>query len=192
MSDSPPPRAVLVTGSAKRLGREVALALASAGWNVAVHYRDSSADAQQTVDDCRKLAAAGAIIESFQADLGDEAQTRALLPRVIERFGGVDALVNNASQFDHDSIKSFSYECLMAHARTNTGDTSNRTDVFADRVNGDALAADAARSTIASQKPEALPPWTAEAQRRVSEHLSAVRAQRVAKWQAWRETGPEP
>jgi NAD(P)-dependent dehydrogenase (short-subunit alcohol dehydrogenase family) len=121
MSDSSRPRTVLVTGSAKRLGREVALALAGAGWQVAVHYRDSSSDAQQTVEDCRKLAASGALIESFQADLGDEAQARALLPRVIERFGAVDALVNNASQFEHDSIKSFSYECLMAHARTNTG-----------------------------------------------------------------------
>jgi NAD(P)-dependent dehydrogenase (short-subunit alcohol dehydrogenase family) len=121
MSDSPRPRTVLVTGSAKRLGREVALALASAGWQVAVHYRDSTADAMQTVDDCRKLAAAGALIDSFQADLGDEAQARALLPRVIERFGHVDALVNNASQFEHDSIRSFSYESLMAHARANTG-----------------------------------------------------------------------
>jgi NAD(P)-dependent dehydrogenase (short-subunit alcohol dehydrogenase family) len=75
----------------------------------------------QTVDDCRKLAAAGALIDSFQADLGDEEQARALLPRVIERFGHVDALVNNASQFEHDSIRSFSYESLMAHARANTG-----------------------------------------------------------------------
>jgi NAD(P)-dependent dehydrogenase (short-subunit alcohol dehydrogenase family) len=40
---------------------------------------------------------------------------------VIERFGHVDALVNNASQFEHDSIRSFSYESLMAHARANTG-----------------------------------------------------------------------
>jgi NAD(P)-dependent dehydrogenase (short-subunit alcohol dehydrogenase family) len=121
MSESPRPRTVLVTGSAKRLGRDVALALAAAGWQVAVHYRGSSADAQQTVEDCRKLAVSGALIESFQADLGDEAQARALLPRVIERFGAVDAVVNNASQFEHDSIKSFSYECFMAHARANTG-----------------------------------------------------------------------
>ncbi len=121
MSDSPRPRTALVTGSARRLGREVALALAGAGWHVAVHYRGSAAEAAQTVEDCRKLAAAGALVESFQADLGDEAQARALLPRVIERFGAVDAVVNNASLFEHDSIKSFSYECLMAHARTNTG-----------------------------------------------------------------------
>jgi NAD(P)-dependent dehydrogenase (short-subunit alcohol dehydrogenase family) len=121
MSDSPRPRTVLVTGSAKRLGRDVALALAAAGWQVAVHYRGSTAEAAQTVDDCRKVAHPGALIDSFQADLGDEAQTRALLPRVIERFGAVDAVVNNASQFEHDSVKSFSYDCLVAHARTNTG-----------------------------------------------------------------------
>ncbi|MDB5871870.1 MAG: 3-oxoacyl-[acyl-carrier-protein] reductase-like protein [Ramlibacter sp.] len=118
---SPPPRTVLVTGSAKRLGREVALALAAAGWQVAVHFRGSAAEAAQTVADCRKAAASGALIESFQADLGDEAQARALLPRVIERFGSVDAVINNASMFEHDGVNSFGYDALAAHLRTNTG-----------------------------------------------------------------------
>lgn len=121
MSAPPRPRTVLVTGSAKRLGRETALALAAAGWQVAVHYRESTADAEQTVADCRQQAPAGALIESFQADLGDEAQARALLPRVIERLGAVDAVVNNASMFQHDSISSFGYDSLLAHLRTNTG-----------------------------------------------------------------------
>jgi NAD(P)-dependent dehydrogenase (short-subunit alcohol dehydrogenase family) len=121
MSDLPRPRTVLVTGSAKRLGREVALALAAAGWQVAVHYRGSATDAAATADDCRKLAAAGAQMDSFQADLDDEAQARALLPRVVERFGAVDAVVNNASMFEHDSVKSFSYDSMLAHLRTNTG-----------------------------------------------------------------------
>ena len=121
MSDSPLKRTVLVTGSAKRLGREIALALAAGGWQVAVHFRGSTQDAAKTVEDCRKLAAAGALVESFQADLGDEAQARALLPRVIQRFGAVDAVVNNASIFEHDSVKSFGYEALLAHVRTNTG-----------------------------------------------------------------------
>ena len=115
------PRTVLVTGSAKRLGRETALALAAAGWQVAVHYRDSAGDAAQTVADCRQRAPAAARMESFQADLGDEAQARALLPRVIERFGAVDAVVNNASMFEHDNIASFGYDSLLAHLRTNTG-----------------------------------------------------------------------
>ena len=121
MSDTPAKRTVLVTGSAKRLGREVALALAAGGWQVAVHFRGSSEDAAKTVDDCRKLAGTGALVESFQADLGDEAQVRALLPRVIQRFGAVDAVVNNASLFEHDSVKSFGYESLLTHMRTNAG-----------------------------------------------------------------------
>ena len=121
MSDSSPKRTVLVTGSAKRLGREIALALAAGGWQVAVHFRGSAQDAAQTVEDCRQLAAAGALVESFQADLDDEAQARALVPRLVQRFGAVDAVVNNASIFEHDSIKSFGYEALMAHVRTNTG-----------------------------------------------------------------------
>jgi NAD(P)-dependent dehydrogenase (short-subunit alcohol dehydrogenase family) len=121
MSDSPRPRTVLVTGSGKRLGREIALGLAASGWQVAVHYRESATDAVQTVADCRKLAAPGAEVDSFQADLADEAQARALLPRVVDRFGAVDAVVNSASLFQHDTIASFSYESLAAHLRTNTG-----------------------------------------------------------------------
>ena len=121
MSDSPRPRTVLVTGSAKRLGREVALALAAGGWQVAVHYRGSADEAAQTVADCLRSPAAGAQFDSFQADLDDEAQARALLPRVIERFGTVDAVVNNASLFEHDTVGSFGYEALLAHVRTNTG-----------------------------------------------------------------------
>ena len=121
MSDSPRLRTVLVTGSAKRLGREIALALAAGGWQVAIHYRGAGPDATATVADCRKVAAAGAQFDSFQADLADEAQARALLPRVIERFGAVDAVVNNASLFEHDSVQSLGYEALCAHLRTNAG-----------------------------------------------------------------------
>ncbi|HSV69527.1 MAG TPA: SDR family oxidoreductase [Methylibium sp.] len=120
MSDSPRKRTVLVTGSAKRLGREIALALAAGGWQVAVHFRGSAEDAAKTVEDCR-MACPGALVESFQADLDDEAQVRALLPRVVQRFGAVDAVVNNASIFEHDSVKSFGYEALLTHMRTNTG-----------------------------------------------------------------------
>ncbi len=121
MSEHPRPRTVLVTGSAKRLGREIALALAAGGWQVAVHFRGSADDAAVTVADCRRLAPAGHLMEAFQADLGDEAQARALLPRVIERFGQVEAIVNNASMFEHDTVGTFGYDTLSAHLRTNTG-----------------------------------------------------------------------
>jgi NAD(P)-dependent dehydrogenase (short-subunit alcohol dehydrogenase family) len=60
MSTPCPARTVLVTGSAKRLGREIALALAKDGWQVAVHYRNSAEDAIKTVADCARLAGASA------------------------------------------------------------------------------------------------------------------------------------
>ena len=121
MSDSPRLRTVLVTGSARRLGRDVALALAAGGWQVAIHYRASGAEAAQTVADCLALAPPGGRVESFQADLAGEAQARALVPRVVERFGRLDAVVNNASLFEQDSPSSFGYEALLAHMRTNAG-----------------------------------------------------------------------
>jgi NAD(P)-dependent dehydrogenase (short-subunit alcohol dehydrogenase family) len=114
-------RTVLVTGAAKRLGREIALALAAGGWQVAVHYRDSAQDATKTVADCARLARTTAQFDAFQADLADEAAARALVPQVVARFGTLDAVVNNASLFEHDSVSSFGYEALAAHLRTNTG-----------------------------------------------------------------------
>ncbi|MGV3569060.1 MAG: SDR family oxidoreductase [Ramlibacter sp.] len=110
-----PRRTVLVTGAARRLGRAIALELAAAGWQVAVHYRGSDAEAQQTAADC----AAHAPAQAFQADLADEAAVRALVPRVAQQFGGVDAVVNNASVFQHDAIGSFSQATLATHMATN-------------------------------------------------------------------------
>ncbi|MFN4350761.1 MAG: SDR family oxidoreductase [Hylemonella sp.] len=115
---SSPTRTVLVTGSAKRLGREIALALASAGWQVAVHYRGSEDEAMQTVADCEQL---GVTAAAFDADLADEAAVRALLPRVVAHFGQVDAVVNSAALFEHDSAETFGYAALERHLRTNTG-----------------------------------------------------------------------
>lgn len=110
------PRTVLVTGSARRLGRAIALELAAAGWQVAVHYRSSEDEARQTVADC----AAHAPAHAFAADLSDEAAVGALIPAVVDHFGSVDAVVNNASVFEHDAVGSFSQASLAAHMATNT------------------------------------------------------------------------
>ena len=117
-------RVVLVTGSALRLGREIALALAGAGWRVAVHYRGSAADAEQTAADCAALLAADpASVKSaaFACDLNDEDAVRRLLPQVAAQFGRVDAVVNNASTFEFDDAASFSYAAMEKHLRSNTG-----------------------------------------------------------------------
>ena len=96
----------------------MALALARAGWQVAVHYRDSHEQAMQTVASCAQLSGDSA---AFDADFFDEESVRSLVPRVVERFGRIDAVVNNASLFEHDDAQSFSYVALEAHMRTNTG-----------------------------------------------------------------------
>ena len=118
MTPVPTPPVVLVTGAAKRLGREIALALAAGGWQVAVHYRSSEADAMKTVADCARLSGASA---AFDANLDEEAAVRGLLPRVAAHFGRVDAVVNNASTFEHDSAASFGFASLDKHLHSNTG-----------------------------------------------------------------------
>ncbi|MDO8320335.1 SDR family NAD(P)-dependent oxidoreductase [Rhodoferax sp.] len=111
-------RTVLVTGAAKLLGREIALSLASAGWRVAVHYRDSVEEARRTVADCNKLSGGCA---SFRANLANETAVRNLLPGVIGAMGQVDAVVNSASTFEHDTAATFSFAAMEKHLRANTG-----------------------------------------------------------------------
>ncbi len=108
---------VLVTGGARRVGRVMALELAAAGWNVAVHHRDSADEARQT---CADLAAAGARAQAFAIDLADAAAVRVLVPQVVAAFGRLDALVNNASLFEHDDVASFSADAAVRHCQVNT------------------------------------------------------------------------
>jgi NAD(P)-dependent dehydrogenase (short-subunit alcohol dehydrogenase family) len=110
-------RTVLVTGAGRRLGREIALALAQGGWQVAIHYRSSADEAARTRDECRS---AGPRCETFAADLSVEAEARALPAQVIGAFGQLDAVVNSASVFEHDSFASFGAQSLEVHMRTNT------------------------------------------------------------------------
>ena len=114
----PRPPTVLITGAAKRLGREIAVALAKAGWQVAVHYRFSEREAINTVAECAMYTPASA---AFQCDLSDEAAVRALLPRVVAQLGAVDAVVNSAATFEHDNAATFSYAALQTHLFSNTG-----------------------------------------------------------------------
>lgn len=86
-------RVVLVTGSSRGIGAEVAVKAAAEGASVAVHYHRSADGAQRTLERARGV---GAEAESFAADIGDGQQAEELVERVIGHFGHVDALVNNA------------------------------------------------------------------------------------------------
>jgi NAD(P)-dependent dehydrogenase (short-subunit alcohol dehydrogenase family) len=112
------PPSVLVTGAAKRLGREIALKLAANGWRVAVHFRDSVEEARQTVADCARLTPGA---QAFRSNLGSETAVRNLLPAVTEAFGQVDAVVNCASTFEHDTAATFNFAAMEKHMRSNAG-----------------------------------------------------------------------
>lgn len=105
-----------MTGAGRRIGRAIALGLAQAGWDVAVHYRGSEAEARETADAIRALGRRAALL---QCELADEAAVRALLPRAAEALGAVGCVVNNASLFEYDSAADFSPALLAAHMQAN-------------------------------------------------------------------------
>lgn len=91
----------IVTGGARRIGRAIALALADAGHDIALHYRGSSGDAHDAIAAIRST---GRRAELFQADLMDMGAVSALMPAVCERLGAPACLVNNASEFFDDTV----------------------------------------------------------------------------------------
>ncbi len=97
MAESLAGKVVLVTGAARRIGRAIALALGEAGAGVAVHYRGSEHEARQT--------AAESSGRLFQADLADTDQIRRLFEDVHSSYGRLDALVNNAAQYERMPIE---------------------------------------------------------------------------------------
>lgn len=98
------PKRALVTGAAVRVGRAMALDLASNGWDVAVHY-NGSLDAAEAV--AAEIRALGQHAVTVQADLGDDAVVDGLIGRAADSLGGpLSLLINNASTFDYDRMGS--------------------------------------------------------------------------------------
>ena len=99
-----PYSAALVTGAARRLGREMALGLARRGTNIALHYNSNAKDAEQTAQDIRAL---GVNCVTLQANLLNEDETQGLVDRARDDLSqDLDVLINSASVFKYDSIKS--------------------------------------------------------------------------------------
>ncbi len=88
-------RVVLVTGSSRGIGAEVAVKAAQEGARLAVHYRHSAEGARQTL---ARIAEAGSDGEAFEADIANGQAAEELVWRVIDHFGRVDGLVNNAGR----------------------------------------------------------------------------------------------
>ncbi len=107
----------LVTGAGKRLGRAMALYLAGRGFDVAVHYATSQAEAGKTA---AEITAKGRKAALLQADLLKEVETELLLPRAAAALGGpITCLVNNASIFEADDIQTATRESWERHIGSN-------------------------------------------------------------------------
>lgn len=110
-------KTVLVTGGAKRIGRAIALALAERGANVAITYLASQPEAEKTV---RALAAHDVDALAVRCDLRDPESIRQTMGSVIEEFGQLDLLVNNAGIFESEALEDISVEQWDAMFSTNT------------------------------------------------------------------------
>ena len=107
----------LVTGGAKRLGREISVYLANRGYDVAVHYNSSENEA---LDLAKEINSQGRLSECLKCDLLIEDQVKALVPLASEALGGpISMLVNNASIFEHDSFDDATRASWDRHMESN-------------------------------------------------------------------------
>jgi len=106
-----------VTGGAKRIGRAIALELAKAGAEVAITFRGSDAEAQQTV---HALQAAGARAFAVNCDVRSEASVNEAVLAAVEQLGGLDLLVNNAGAFETAVLEEITVAQWDSMFETNT------------------------------------------------------------------------
>jgi NAD(P)-dependent dehydrogenase (short-subunit alcohol dehydrogenase family) len=111
------PRGVaLITGAGRRIGRALALAMAGAGYDIAIHHRHSAEDAQSLA---AEIAALGRRAYVLGADLADAAQVRGMIAQATGALGAVTLLINNASVFEDDRIDTFDAETWASHMEVN-------------------------------------------------------------------------
>lgn len=110
-------KTVLVTGGAKRIGREIALTFARAGANVAITFSASQAAAEDTV---RDLAVLDVEAMAVRCEIRDPADVKQTVGAVVEEFERLDILVNNAGMFESVDLEDISVEAWDRMFETNT------------------------------------------------------------------------
>ena len=102
-------KTALITGAAKRLGREISLGLARNGVNVVIHFNTAAADAERLARECEEC---GVHAWAIHADLANANEVVELWSRAATAAGPLDILINNASIFPEDTIESCTQETL--------------------------------------------------------------------------------
>lgn len=142
-------KTVLITGGAKRIGRQMAITLHNAGHNIIVHYRSSGGPADELVADLNVKRADSAV--ALQGELLDTRAIPRLVSQAVKAFGSLDVLINNASTFYPTPIEileedfwndlvgsnlkapAFMVKACASHLRKNNGCIVNIVDIHARR-----------------------------------------------------------
>ncbi len=109
-------KAALVTGGARRIGREIALSLAEGGWDVVLHYNSSRDDAEGTAEEVRGR---GVSCQLVGCDLADSRRMLELLPAAVGLAPALELLVNNASVFERSPIAETEVGLFDSHMAVN-------------------------------------------------------------------------
>lgn len=110
-------KTVLITGASGGIGAGVAHRFAEAGADVALHYRSGKTSTEALAAELKKN---GTQAKTFQADLTNEASVSSLVAAVVDHFGALDALINNAGIFPNSSINAMSHEAWQTMMAVNT------------------------------------------------------------------------
>ena len=101
-------KTILITGAAKRIGREMALSFFSKGWDIVIHYNGSKEEAEALADEMNSERTNSAIIA--QANLDNANEVTQLVEKTLSKNSRIDALINNASTFYPTPIGTFTEE----------------------------------------------------------------------------------
>ena len=129
----PLPRTALVTGAARRVGRQFALGLAQDGFDVAIHYHQSRDEAERLGDEIHSLGRRATLV---QADLAQAQAVDRIIPQVVAALGPLGLLVNNASEFEPDEAEAMTRARFERHLSVNL-----TTPLFPQPGHGKSLAA---------------------------------------------------
>ncbi len=140
------PRTAIVTGGARRIGAELARALAADGWHVLIHYNRSRAEAET-------LAAEIGNATLVQAELGEPDCAERIMA-ALDGCPPARLLVNSASQFRYDGAADFTIEQWDAHQAINLRAPALLTQAFARRLEGNGLVVNLLDAKLAAPNPD--------------------------------------
>ena len=109
-------KTALITGSSKRVGLSIAKHLASIGYNIAIHFNKSESDSRKIVSELKNKKIN---VKRFKLNLENTKSIPVFFSEILDYFGSVDLLINNASVFEYDSLRSSTFKSYNKHMDTN-------------------------------------------------------------------------